>query len=184
MYGLVNRAVHQMVTSHFDEATWERVRTRAGVGPEPFASMQAYDDDVTFRLVGAASDELGIEPDAVLEAFGEYWTVFTATEGYGSIMKLAGDNLPEFLANLDEMHARVGMSFPELRPPSFRCTQLSDSQLKLEYRSERDGLTALVVGLLRGLGTRFGTPVEVEIVERKSEGNSCDEFLVTWEQTT
>ena len=178
MYGLVNRAVHEMVVSQFGKEAWQSIAKKAQLDVSEFVSMQAYDDDVTYRMVAAASEVLNLEPDQVLEAFGEYWTVFTAAEGYGNMMTLAGDSLVEFLQNLDELHARVGLNFPELRPPSFECHDIQANSLRVRYFSERPGLTALVVGLIRGLGRRFDTAVEVDILSRASDGNPCDEFEI------
>jgi hypothetical protein len=47
----------------------------------------------------------------------------TDQEGYGDLMDMSGETLPEFLQNLDELHARVGVIFPKLQPPSFDCEQ-------------------------------------------------------------
>lgn len=54
-----------------------------------------------------------------MQAFGGFWVQFTATEGYSELMDMSGDNLPEFLQNLDNLHAGVGVSFSQLKPPSF-----------------------------------------------------------------
>ena len=67
MYGMVNKAVEDMVTTRFGEDTWEKIRTRAGIDVEVFISNEAYPDDVTYRLVGAASEELNLKPEEVLE---------------------------------------------------------------------------------------------------------------------
>ncbi len=58
----------------------------------------------------------------------------------------AGSNLWEFLGNLDDLHSRVGLMYPKLKPPSFRCKQISDTSLELHYESERPGLASLVIG--------------------------------------
>ena len=44
---------------------------------------------------------------------------FTAREGYGDALEFAGSSFVEFLANLDDMHAHIALSFPHLDPPSF-----------------------------------------------------------------
>src|SRR4051812_42345266 len=104
MYGMVNKAVEDLVTTRFGAAAWAAIKQRAGVEHEVFLSMDPYPDDITYRLVDAASDVLHLHTDAVLEAFGEYWTLYTAQEGYGEMFKLSGDTLLEFLLNLDELH--------------------------------------------------------------------------------
>ena len=159
MYGLINKAVEGLVRSKFGDATWDRIRTRAGLPDEPFISMEQYDDKTTYDLVGAASAELGAPAEAILEEFGVYWVKYTGEAGYGELMKGAGKTLPEFLKNLDQMHTRIKLSFPHLAPPSFRVSDETASSLKLHYYSKRPGLAPLVVGLLRGLGDRFDVDV-------------------------
>jgi Haem-NO-binding len=180
MYGLVNKAVEQMAVEGYGRGTWDEIRRRAGVDVDVFVNMRQYDDDLTYRLVGAASEVLGISPDEVLEAFGRYWILYSAKEGYGAMLDMGGSNLREFLLNLDMLHARVHMSFRELRPPSFVCTEEDETGLTLHYHSHRAGLTSFVVGLLRGLGERFSTPLELEILERKGQGADHDVFRITF----
>lgn len=179
MYGMVNKAVVDMVSAHFGAETWEAIRIKAGLDEDLFLSMRQYPDDVTYRLVAASSEVLKIPPEQVLEAFGRYWVAYTAREGYGELLKLSGRTLWDFLANLDNLHSRVGLSFTDLKPPSFRCSEQTPTSLKLHYRSHRKGLSHLVVGLLKGVGELFKTPVEVSLLSRSSESASEDVFLVS-----
>jgi hypothetical protein len=181
MYGLVNKAIADMVCSQFGTAKWQEICAAAAVEQTSFLSMEGYPDDVTHRLVKAASQVLGLPPAQIMEAFGEFWVKFTATEGYGELMDMSGDNLPEFLQNLDNMHARVGVSFPQLKPPSFECEETADQELTLEYRSEREGLAPMVIGLVKGLGNRFDTEVEVTQTQHRAEGAAHDEFSIKYQ---
>jgi hypothetical protein len=76
------------------------------------------------------------------------------------------------------------MIFSNLQPPRFSCTDVKDCELMLHYHSHRPGLTDFVIGLLHGLGKLFGTPVEVTVVELKSEGADHDVFNVRWTPAT
>ena len=58
MYGLANKALEQLVTSRFGEEAWETVKRNAGVDVDVFVSMEAYPDDVTYKLVRSASEVL------------------------------------------------------------------------------------------------------------------------------
>jgi hypothetical protein len=175
MYGLVNKAIEDLVTRNHGHDAWVQIMTSAGVSG-PFVCMRQYPDDVTYRLVEAAGRVLGASSDDVLEAFGEFWTSYTAREGYGDMLGLMGDNLVDFLNDLDNHHARVGLSFPELRPPSFECQELEGGALRLRYTSTRPGLASLVVGLLRGLGKMFAE--DLQIVHERSLGVGSDEFVI------
>lgn len=180
MYGLVNKAIKDLVVSRFGEDTWREIRTRAGVPVDSFVSMTQYSDTVTYDLVGAASEILGAPAADILESFGKYWTVYTAQQGYGEYLRHSGSSLVEFLNNLDNLHARVELSFDELRPPSFRVTDATDEGLRLHYHSEREGLAPLVKGLLHGLGELFDTPIEVHHDRARGDGCDHDEFVVRY----
>jgi hypothetical protein len=179
MYGLINKAVEGLVRMKFGDAMWDKIRARAGLPDEPFISMESYEDKTTYDLVGAASVELGATPEAILEEFGRYWTVYTAEAGYGELLKSAGKTLPEFLKNLDQMHTRVKLSFPNLAPPAFTVTDETDSSLTLHYYSHRPGLAPLLVGLLKGLGERFALDITVKL-DRCDIPKPHDAVQVTW----
>ena len=90
MYGLVNQAVQDLVVSKFGADTWNQIKAKAGVSVEAFSRMDPYPDELTYRMVGAASEVLGMAPDDVLVAFGEHWVLFTGKEGYGHMFDAAG----------------------------------------------------------------------------------------------
>ncbi|HEY9875060.1 MAG TPA: heme NO-binding domain-containing protein [Candidatus Obscuribacterales bacterium] len=180
MYGLVNKAIQDMVCDRFGEETWEKIKQTAGVEMSSFLSMEGYPDDLTHRLVKAASEVLGLSASEIMQAFGEYWIQYTAQEGYGEMMEMSGDNLPDFLENLDNLHARVGVLFPQLQPPSFDCTDIEEESLNLHYHSSREGLAPMVIGLMKGLGTKFDTEVEITQTGDREQGADHDEFLIKY----
>jgi hypothetical protein len=53
-------------------------------------SNAPYPDDVTYRLVTAASKVLGVPAEVILKAFGEFWVLHTALESYGPLMRAHG----------------------------------------------------------------------------------------------
>lgn len=178
MYGLVNRALEELIRNGYGDDAWEAIKVRAGVDIEVFIRMDAYPDDLTYRLVGAASEVLAKPTDDLLRAFGEYWTLYTGREGYGALLDSAGRTLQEMLAGLDDLHVRVGLMYPHLKPPSFRCTDVRTDGLELHYYSVRAGLAPMVIGLVHGLGKRFGH--ELEIVQHldRGRGDDHDSFLI------
>jgi hypothetical protein len=178
MYGLVNRAIEQLVVSMQGESGWRGVCAHAGMAADGFMSMQGYDDDITYRLVAAVSKRLNLPADQVLEAFGEYWIRYTADEGYGSMMKAGGSTLREFLGNLNEMHGRVETVFPHMRLPLFRVEDIDDRSYRLYYASERAGLAPMVTGLVKGLAKRFDQTVDIEHAHAKVAIDEEDVFVI------
>jgi hypothetical protein len=184
MYGLINQGLHDLAVQTGGEEMWREIKSSAGVGLEAFVGMDTYPDDVTYRLVEATSAATGISAAEVLHAFGKHWILYTARRGYGAIFDTMGGSLPAFLANLDTMHARLSLSMPEMRPPSFVCEQLGDDQIRLEYWSERPGLAPMVVGLLDGLGEMYEVTLSIDQSLDRAHGADHDEFLVHFVATT
>lgn len=183
MYGLVNKAIEQMVSTTHGSDMWNRIKKTAEVDVEGFISNRPYPDELTYRLVAAASDALDAPADEILKAFGEYWVLHTALESYGPLMRATGKNLPEFLLALPHLHTRVELIYPELRPPQFHCHQISDTEIDLHYWTTRPpGLEPFVEGLLYGLGKMFSTPVRVELSQHRSDDNDQSIFRVSWDE--
>lgn len=180
MYGLVNQAVEELISERFGRDVWLEVKARAGVTDEAFVSMVAYPDAVTYQLVAAASEVVHLPAEALLEAFGEYWTLYTGSRGYGAMFDRGGSTFAEFMGNLHQLHTHVARSFPQLQPPSFWCTDVTDGYLRLHYQSTREGLAPMVIGLIKGLGVRYATTVRVEHV-RSADEVGHDEFDVWFE---
>lgn len=184
MYGLINQGLHDLAVQIGGEGLWREIKSSAGVGLEAFVGMDTYDDDITYRLIEATSTAIGSSREEVLRAFGKHWILYTARRGFGAIFDTMGRSLPAFLANLDTMHARLSLSMPEMRPPSFVCEQFDDDQIRLEYWSERAGLAPMVIGLLEGLGEMYGVTVSVDHSIDRSDGADHDEFVITCTTTT
>jgi hypothetical protein len=180
MYGIVNKAIKDLVTLHFGEETWNKVRKRSGIATDYFLSNQSYDDAITYQLARSVSEECGITLSEALIAFGEFWITHTGKEKYGSLMEAGGSTLQEFLVNLPNFHNRVILIYPNLTPPEFRVTDLEEKSLHLHYHSKREGLKDFVYGLLVGLGKFFNTPIQIDPVASREEGNDHEIFKVTW----
>ena len=180
MYGLVNNALQTMVSDQYGKDVWERIVARVPECPPEFVSMESYSDDVTYDLVGAACEELGVEAASFLQALGEYWIPYASRAGYAALLERGGRSLPEFLQGLDAMHSRLALSYSKLQPPSFRVFDVGDTSLRLRYYSDRPGLQTFVVGLLHGLAKQLGTWVEVELIEGREMHSDHDTFLVRY----
>ena len=90
MYGLVNKGLKGFILQEYGELAWDKVCSRTGLVQKVFVTMEAYDDALTYDLVGAAVEELGVSPQSLLERFGEYWILYTAEEGYGELLEAGG----------------------------------------------------------------------------------------------
>lgn len=180
MYGIVNRAIEEMVKANFGDEKWEKIRLLSGVEEDYFISNEPYDDAITYKLAVAVSSEMEMTVDKVLEAFGEWWILKTGKEKYGSLMEMGGADLRSFLVHLPVFHNRVMLIYPKLVPPEFRVSDIEEKSLHLHYHSKREGLQSFVRGLLIGLSKLFNTPVEIELIQSRLKGSSHEIFKVSW----
>ena len=180
MYGLVNRAVRDLVITQFGEAKWASVSQRAELDDDNFVCMSQYPDHITYDLVSAASKELNLSSAEVLRAFGQYWIKYTAKEGYGELIARSGRSFVECLENLNDLHGRVALTFPDLKPPSFQCERTGPNEVALHYISHREGLTLFVVGLLEGLAELYGTEINVRVEVKGSADHENDVFHISY----
>ncbi len=180
MYGIVNKAIEELIIENFGEDKWDAIKLRSGVDIDYFISNEPYDDDITYKLAGAASEEMNITVDNVLIAFGEWWVMRTVKEKYGGLMDAGGNSLREFLINLPLFHNRVMMIYPKLTPPEFKISDVQENSLYLHYFSKRVGLKEFVRGLLQGLSKSYNTPMNIELIESRDEGKDHEVFKLSW----
>jgi hypothetical protein len=180
MYGLVNKAIQDLVVKGYGEEAWKQVCKMSNFEDEDFVGMEPYPDHLTYELVANITKLTGIESSKILELFGEHWILYTADEGYGDLMDLSGNNFVDFLSNLDMLHERINNIMPHLAAPKFTTRNKKENSIELEYRSHREGFIPMLYGLIRGLGKRFEMTVSVKQIEFKNEEGACDVFLIEW----
>lgn len=180
MYGIVNKAIEDLIVSNFGEDKWLEIKERSGVDIDFFISNEPYDDEITFKLVIAAGEVMNLSVGQVLEAFGEWWVMKTSKEKYGGLMQAGGTSLKEFLHNLPVFHNRVMLIYPKLTPPEFRVSDSTDNSIHVHYYSKREGLQEFVRGLMVGLGKMYETPVQADLIQSRAEGSTHEVFKVSW----
>jgi hypothetical protein len=181
MYGLVNKAIQDLVCEKFGEDKWQEIKKLSGFEDDFFIGLQSYPDSLTYALVKNASKVLGAESTAVLEIFGEYWILYTVNEGYGQMMDLAGDNLVDIMNNLNMLHNRLNYIMPNMVAPQFSTRNETPNSIELEYRSQREGFSPMVIGMLKGLCKRLNIEkYHVNQIEVKASASDCDVFKIEW----
>lgn len=180
MYGLVNKAIEDLVKENFGIEVWQKVKTRSNITVDFFISNEPYDDQITYQLAQAVADEMQIPLSEVLISFGEYWVLKTGRQKYGSLLEAGGSTLKEFLCNLPHFHNRIMLMYTKLTPPEFKISDVEDQSLHLHYYSKREGLQEFVRGLLQGLGKMYNTPVVIELLQSRNEQADHEIFKVSW----
>jgi hypothetical protein len=180
MYGIVNKAIQELVVANFGDEKWEAIRERSGIEEDFFISSEPYDDEITYQLAQAVGEEMNMTLSQVLIVFGEWWVIKTTKERYGGLMESGGSTLKEFLENLPLFHNRVMLVYPKLTPPEFKVSDIKEKSLNLHYFSKREGLQDFVTGLIQGLGKMFDTPVTIKLLQTRNDGDSHEIFNISW----
>jgi hypothetical protein len=97
MYGIVNKAIQELVVANFGDEKWEAIRERSGIEEDFFISSEPYDDEITYQLAQAVGEEMNMTLSQVLIVFGEWWVIKTTKERYGGLMESGGSTLKDFL---------------------------------------------------------------------------------------
>lgn len=180
MYGMVNQAVRELVVEYHGEVIWDAICAEADLTETDFESLRKYPDEVTYRLVGAASRVLSASPEAILEVFGEYWTEFAGRTSFSRLLRFGGNSFEEFVRNLDHMHAKIKFSLPELDPPSFRVADAGPGGFRLQYYSGRPGLAPLVKGMMQGVAKMYGVTIDMRLDRSRADGLDHDSFTIRY----
>lgn len=184
MYGLVNKAIHELVVSKLGEQEWIAICQRARVDTTKFLELRSYPDEVTYALVGEVSRTMGVPASEILRGFGQHWVKFTGRAGHRDYFEAYPKNregMLAFLDGLDDMHARMLTAMPHLRPPQIYCEAEGDQGVRVHYISERQGLAPMVTGLLEGLCEYFQVHGQVSyFAPDASASRSHDEFVIAF----
>ena len=180
MYGIVNKSIEELVVTNYGEEKWEIVKSRSGIDIDFFINNEPYNDDITYKLAIAISEELAVTVGEVLFIFGEWWITETTTKKYGKLMRTAGTELKDFLINLPEFHNHIMLMYPKLTPPEFKISDIEENSIHIHYFSKRIGLQEFVRGLLSGLGKLYNTPLEILLLKSRDSGDNHEVFKLSW----
>ena len=180
MYGIVNKAIEEMLIQHFNVETWKSILEKSGIEDEGFISNQPYPDEVTYKLATVASETLDIPLPELLFSFGEFWILDTGKTKYGSIIDSGGADIKSFFVYLPNLHSRVSLIFPDLHPPEFEVSHVEENGLQLHYYSHRPALKDFVKGLISGIGKLFNKEVAITMISDRDKGDKNEIFQIYW----
>ncbi|XP_055331352.1 guanylate cyclase soluble subunit beta-1-like isoform X2 [Paramacrobiotus metropolitanus] len=183
MHGITVRAVELLVCQKFGEDAWERMKVAAGLKISGnFLVTEYYSDIVTYRLVDAAEEILGVSSEQFWEVLGEYFFDYVVEYGYSRLLSVLGETPVEFLENLDTLHCALGRVYP-IRPPLFRCETRKNGMYLLHYYSKRRNMEYYMMGLLRRtLDVLYKTKIELVLLEKNEHEDHCT-FSISFSKT-
>jgi len=180
MYGLVQIGLRDFITERYGASVWLEAAASCGIDEHAISALEPESDHVTFGVVTHVVKSQGVPLESFLDAFGEFWVLRTAPSWGEAFMGRLGTTLPAALEALGELHDGMHIHFKGFSPPHFETRCEAPGSYLVKYWSTRSGLDAFVVGLLRGLGRRFGVEVQVTIVRPKGSANDSSEFRVAF----
>jgi guanylate cyclase soluble subunit beta len=166
MYGMIHRAMRNMVHEELGEEAWLALEQKLKIGPMDLLTGKVYDDALTLEIITEAAAMLNLAVGQCLIEFGRYWIRYVDQGSLVSVMNFTGQNLASFIKNLDRLHLAVGAAMPDARLPAFSTLCNDPGHIVVEYRSERVGLEPFVMGLLQGLMDRFHARGDIEVASR------------------
>lgn len=165
MYGMVINSIESFIIDRYGQQTWEAITESCNLDDSFFISTQPYDDEITYRLVGASCQILELSSEKLLFELGQHWIDFALQTPLGKFLNFKEGGFLELLTDLDQMHSRIKMVYPELNPPRFSVlkTETLDKSgiIELRYTSHRAGLLPFLYGLLHRIAKEYCLDLEI-----------------------
>ena len=168
MKGIVFNLLEEIVVREHGEDTWDALLDAAGLDGV-YTSLGNYADEDLLKLVGAASQALGLPAEDVVRWYGRNALPLLAGR-YPAFFEPHAD-VRSFVLTLNGIiHPEVRKLYPGAATPDFAFDASDPDRLVLDYRSSRR-LCAFAEGLLLGAGDHFGQPIAVAQSECMNRGD-------------
>ena len=168
MKGIIFNLVEEVVSDRYGDDIWDELLAAAGLDGV-YTSLGSYPDEELFRLVAAASERLGVPPDAVVRTLGEAAIPLLA-ERYPSFFAGHASTKSFLLTLNDIIHPEVRKLYPGADVPTFGFDDISDESLVLRYHSDRK-LCALAEGFVLGAAAHYGERAVIDQPECMNRGD-------------
>lgn len=180
MYGIINKALQEMVINSHGMDVWEAVKDKAQIEIDAFINGEMYDDAVTYKLVDALCSIVSIAAVQVYYNIGEWYVVQTIGEKYAGMVQTAGKTLKDFFMNLPTLYASVKRLYFPNTPSAITVSDVQENRALVCYHGPRPNLGEIVRGGLSGFCILFKAHPTVTIIENNSEDNTHMIYEVCW----
>ena len=160
MHGIIFAELKKFVHRGFGESAWHRISQQAGVTRVSNLATESYPDEELFALVAAAEKLSGVPAADLLTQFGEF-IVPDLLKVFGAFVDKRWRAL-DMLENTETViHRAVRLQDSNAEPPQLRITRSGPDEVVIIYSSKRK-LCAVAKGIIRGVATHYGEPLELE----------------------
>jgi hypothetical protein len=136
---------------------WRSLLRDAGVTRPVYAPGGVYPDAEAGAIVAAASKKTGLEPDAILQDFGEFIAP-DLVRLYRHILDPKWKTLDLIEHTEETIHKAVRSDNPAASPPQLKCVRKAPDEVIIHYRSRRR-MCGVAKGIVRGLARQYGENV-------------------------
>jgi hypothetical protein len=175
MKGIVFHLLEQVVTQHHGEKAWDAWLTAAGL-EGAYTSLGSYDDAELFKIVGVASQRLGLPAADIVSWFGRNAMPLLA-QHYGKVFA-NHPNTRAFVLTLNNIiHPEVRKMYPGADVPNFDFETSSPDVLVMHYRSKRK-MCSFAEGLLLGAADHYRETAHIEHRQCMHRGDAACELHI------
>lgn len=175
MHGLINRSVQCFLRDSYGMETWSEISKAAGLDFDNFEALLGYEDQLTDRVLAAASDRLAKPVEVLMEDLGTYVIATPGFDHLRRLLRFGGASFVDFLHSLDDLEDRVRLAVPELSLPRLEVQDFDADRLTLCCQFEQPGWGHVVVGVLRAMADDYGALV---IINHRGDGSGTDTITV------
>lgn len=159
MNGIIFIELGAFVESKLGPGAWKKLLEEAGLGFPLYVPIQDYPDQDAMTLIAAAARLTGTEPQALLDAFGEF-IVPDLVKTFGHLINPAWRTLDLIEHTEQTIHQSLRRSTPHVKPPALRCVRPSPDEVTIFYTSRRR-LCAVAKGIAKGVAKHYGEKISV-----------------------
>jgi predicted hydrocarbon binding protein len=176
MHGLIFAQLKKYVDGRLGASAWESLLSKAGLAGKLYMPVSTYPDAEVVALVAAASASTGLEPDAILQDFGE----FIAPD----LLRMYGSLLPKEWRTLDilehteeTIHRVVRTQNRGADPPHLVAKRSSETEVVINYTSARR-MCGIAKGIVRGIAAQRGESITLSETTCMLRGGTRCELVV------
>ncbi len=176
MKGIVFSEFFEMVEEKFGYEVVDSIIEKSDLpSGGSYTAIGTYHHSEIVALLMNLSDEVKVDPQTLLKAFGEY-LFDTFLKSYPQFFE-AQSSAFGFLESIDNhIHIEVRKLYPEATLPRFE-TKIEGDKLTMVYTSERK-MSALAEGLIHKTMHHYNTPFELKKELLNQEGSTV-KFQIT-----
>jgi hypothetical protein len=159
MQAIIFGELKKYVEEKLGDDAWRPLLREAGVSRHVYVPGQDYPDAEAGAIVAAASKKTGLEPDAILQDFGEFIAA-DLVRLYRHLIDPKWKILDLIEHTEETIHKAVRHDNPAASPPQLKCMRKAPDEVIIHYGSRRR-MCGVAKGIVRGLARAYGEKVSL-----------------------